>query len=548
MDTNSANFNQKKLLISIAIIIPVAYFLRLNSYQLIFEEPRRALVALEMLLADNWLIPTTNGELYYNKPPLYNWILIGFFSLLGKAEWVVRLPSVLSVLATAAIHYRISKIYIGKQAALFSALFYITSADILFYFSLLGEIDLFFALLIYLQCVLIFHFYQKKKWHWLFIVSYLLTAAGVLTKGIPSLFFQAITILLIFFLNKDYKRLFSIWHFAGIVLLVLPAGAYFYLYSLHYDVGPYLARLFTETFSRTALERSISDSFMHLLNFPVMLIKISAPWFLLFILTINSQWNQRLRTNPFLKFCLWFCLANGVLYLLSPGTRERYLYMFFPFIYSLLASALTEKPLVNELNRIRLFYFFIGISVSAGLIGLGIFGLLREVWTDAIACFLLGLAVSAGIYYLKFRSSAEWILAAVLIILVARIGFDLVILPTKKQNEPYKADALKMSQIIGNQAIYLIGPTQQKTDRVQLAGKHFISYQRNESTYLAFQTSFYLSRFTGRILKYTKSEKNPGFYIALLKNTDPGRIREYYRFNNRLNKEDQWYVLYKYKE
>jgi len=49
----SANFNQKKLLTAIITLIPIAYFLRLNSYQLIFEEPRRALVALEMLLADN---------------------------------------------------------------------------------------------------------------------------------------------------------------------------------------------------------------------------------------------------------------------------------------------------------------------------------------------------------------------------------------------------------------------------------------------------------------------------------------------------------------
>ncbi len=221
MKIGSANPDQKKLLTAIIILIPVAVFLRLNSYQLLFEEPRRALVALEMLIANNWLIPTTNGELYYNKPPLYNWILIGFMNLLGKAEWVIRLPSVLSVFATAAVHYCISRKYIGKQAALLSALFYITSADILFYFSLLGEIDLFFALIVYAQCVLIFHFYQQKKIHWLYLSSYLLTAAGVLTKGIPSLFFQAITLLVIFLLNRDFKRLFSIWHFAGIIVLAI---------------------------------------------------------------------------------------------------------------------------------------------------------------------------------------------------------------------------------------------------------------------------------------------------------------------------------------
>jgi 4-amino-4-deoxy-L-arabinose transferase-like glycosyltransferase len=543
----SANFNQKKLLTAIITLIPIAYFLRLNSYQLIFEEPRRALVALEMLLADNWIVPTTNGELYYNKPPLYNWILIGFMNLLGKAEWVVRLPSILSVFATAALHYRISNNYIGKQAALLSALFYLTSADILFYFSLLGEIDLFFALLVYLQCILIFHFYQHKKWHWLYLCSYLLTSAGVLTKGIPSLFFQGITLLVIFILNKDFKRVFSIWHLAGLLLLALTSGGYFYLYSIQHELGPYLARLFTETFSRTAMEMSVSDNVKYILNFPAMLIKISAPWCLLFLLTFKYGWKQKLRNNPFLIFCFWFCLANGLIYLLSPGTRERYLYMFLPFIFSLLAAVFYDNYLKENHLSVKRFYFFIGISVTAGLVGMGIFGILLHSWLPAILCIIIGAIIGYGLYQIEFKDSREWILACVLIILLARIGFDLVILPTKKQNDPYKTDAFKMSKIIKDESIYLSGPPEVRIDNVKFAGRPFITYKRNEPTYLGFQTSFYLSRYTGKILKYTKDSMLNTYYISLEKNQHPGKVNVYYRFNNQLNKEDNWYILYKYK-
>lgn len=555
MENSAAKSYQKNLLTAIFILIPLAYFLRLNSYQLIFEEPRRALVALEMLLADNWIVPTTNGELYYNKPPFYNWILIGFVAILGKAEWVIRLPSILSLFATAFIHYRISKNYIGKQAALFSALFYLTSADILFYFSLLGEIDLFYALIVHLQAILIFHFYQQKKWHSLFIYSYLLTAAGVLTKGIPSLFFQAITLLVIFTLNKDFKRLFSFWHFAGILLLIAGGGGYFYLYSGYHDAGPYLARLFTETFSRTGMESSLMDNLRHFLNFPVQLIKISAPWFLLFLLTINTNWKSILNENPFLKFSLWFCLANGLLYFLSPGTRERYLYMFFPFIYSLLAFAVHEKTPAGNKKWIKYFYLFIGITVSAGLAGIAVFGIIRQnSWVYIILCLTPGLCVAAGLYFSKLKSNADWILAAVMFILIARTGFDMIILPTKKEHDPYKADAMKMSEIIGKEDIYLSGIPEHKVDDVKFAGMYFTRYEREEPTYMAFQTSFYLSRFTGKIVKYTRDENEKGFYIRLddskgqteSKFTKPDSIRIYYRFNNRLNKQDQWYILYKY--
>jgi hypothetical protein len=545
MENNSATFNQKKLLIAIAIVIPVAYFLRLNSYQLLYEEPRRALVALEMLLADNWLIPTTNGELYYNKPPLYNWVLIGFMSLLGKAEWVIRLPSILSVFITAALHYRISKLYIGKQTALLSALFYITSADILFFFSLLGEIDLFFAMLVYLQCVLIFHFYQQKKWHWLFISSYLLTSAGVLTKGIPPLFFQAITLLVIVIINKDFKRLFSIWHFAGIFLLALTSGGYFYLYSLQNDAGPYLARLFTETFSRTAMEKSFADNLKHLFNFPVMLIKISAPWFLLFLLTFNSGWKEKLKSNAFLNFCFWFCIANGLIYLLSPGTRERYLYMFFPFIYSLLAAALYDEKVSANNLWIKRFYLFVGIAVTAGVLGMGVFGIILNSWIPAILCLLIGIVTGLGIYFVKVEGFHSKILASILIILIGRVGFDLVILPTKRQKDPYKIDAQKMAEIVGSEPVYFTGPPQPQTDDVKFAGQHFITFQRNEPAHLAFQTSYYLSSYTGKILKYTSDTTKAGYYISLERVADPGKIKVFYRFNNRLNKDDLWYVLYK---
>ncbi len=556
MENSSAKSHQKQLLIAIFILIPIAYFFRLNSYQLIFEEPRRALVALEMLLADNWIVPTTNAELYYNKPPLYNWILIGFFTLLGKAEWVVRLPSILSLFLTAFFHYKLSKRYIGKDAAMLSALFYLTSADILFYFSLLGEIDLFYALIVYMQAMLIFHFYQQKKWNSLFIYSYLLTAAGVLTKGIPSLFFQAITLLVIFILNNDFKRLFSFRHLIGILLLFFCVGGYFYLYSGYHDVGPYLARLFTETFSRTGIESSLADNLKHFANFPIQLIKISAPWFLLFLLTTKTKWKSVLNEHPFLKFSLWFCLANGLLYFLSPGTRERYLYMFFPFIYSLLAFTLLQNTEVNREKWTRIFYHFVGITISAGLAGMAIFGIIRnDSWIYIIPCFALAVIVISGLYFLKFSSLKEWIPAVIVLILIARTGFDLIILPTKKEHDPYKADAIKMSEIIGNEDIYLIGEPEHKVDDVKFAGFHFTRYEREEPTYLAFQTSYYLSRFTGKLLKYTQSQERDGFYISQEQDknrkTDsilnkPDSIKVYYRFNNRLNKEDQWYILYRY--
>ena len=69
------------------ILGAVALFLNLGLEPLHFEEPRRAIVALEMELTGNWWVPKINGEYYYNKPPVYNWLLIGLYKVFGYEEW-----------------------------------------------------------------------------------------------------------------------------------------------------------------------------------------------------------------------------------------------------------------------------------------------------------------------------------------------------------------------------------------------------------------------------------------------------------------------------
>ncbi len=503
----------KNILIYIGITACLAFFINLGSFQLLFEEPRRALVALEMMLSKNYWVPTTNGYLYYNKPPLYNWVLIPFLKLFGTAEWVVRLPNLLSLFATAFIHYRISRKYIDERAAILSALFYLCSADILFFFSFIGEIDLFYALLVHVQVLLIFHFHQKGQIHWLYLSSYLLTAAGCLTKGIPSLAFQALTLLLIFVLNKEYKRLFSVWHFAGIALLTVLCGGYFYIYSQYHDPAPYLARLFTETFSRSSMENTWLTNLKHLLiGFPVMLIKLCAPWVLFLPLVFKKEFRNTLQGSPFLKFCFWFVVVNAAVYWLSPGTRERYLYMFLPPIFSLLAVALVQYL---KMKWAGVFYIFIASAVALGLSGLGTFAITRSWYGVAAACIVLAiLLIAIAVKQWQNKHVLSLVPYSILFVFVLRIGFDLAILPTRRQGEPYRETAKKVAQITGQKPLYLNGPPELKADEVKFAGKHIASFIREEPVSIGFQNSYYLSAFTKQVVKYSKTTEHKGYYIT----------------------------------
>ena len=70
------------------------------------EEPRRAVVALEMVLSGNYLAPHINGMPYYNKPPGFNWMVAACYQLFGStSEWVSRLPAVLAFLAMGVVNF-----------------------------------------------------------------------------------------------------------------------------------------------------------------------------------------------------------------------------------------------------------------------------------------------------------------------------------------------------------------------------------------------------------------------------------------------------------
>jgi len=68
----------------ILVLLLPALLLRLGYMPHIDDEAIRALVALEMRWSDNWVTPTLHGDYYYNKPPLWNWLLALLFGMTGS--------------------------------------------------------------------------------------------------------------------------------------------------------------------------------------------------------------------------------------------------------------------------------------------------------------------------------------------------------------------------------------------------------------------------------------------------------------------------------
>lgn len=315
----------------IAIAITLSFFYGLGHYPLSAEEPRRALIALEMFLSNDWLNPTLHGEPYYRKPPLYNWTIAAMFGLLNNtAEWVVRLPAALSFVLLGLAHFFVSKRVFGIRIAVFSTIMLWTFVDLYLYFSRLAEMDLFFSLLMYPSIILPYIFANKNRWLLFWLIPGFFAGLGFLAKGMPAIAFWGISTFVALALTRSFRQCLKWLVLLGPLSFLLPVMPYFLAYAQQYSLAPFLDTLLLQSADRTT--SSAGQFFVHLLVFPLDTLKNFLPYTFLLLL-----WRKHFWHNSYFKALIFLFLANYVLYWVAPGGRGRYIYPLFPIAALVLA-------------------------------------------------------------------------------------------------------------------------------------------------------------------------------------------------------------------
>ena len=355
----------KLLIYSTWGLLFISLFIHLGKQPLRMEEPRRALVALEMDLQENWVVPTLYGEPYYNKPPVWNWMILSAAKLFGSySEFAIRFFAVLSLFLTGVIAFWMGRTYVSELFGHASALFLLMSVELYFVSSQLGEIDLFYSLITFGQLCCIFHLYQKRRFFLLFVSSYALTALGLLTKGLPSLAFQGVSILVFFVYSREWKKLFSFPHLVGIATLFLVISGYLTYYSNFNPTDGFVDRIWTESRDRTLLVKGYEELVLHFFRFPLETLSSILPASLLIPFIIRADFTKKLKENPYILFCGILFLANILIYWFSPGTRQRYIYPLYPLVISLLVYFTMEHG--YELPQTgKVINILLGIVVAA---------------------------------------------------------------------------------------------------------------------------------------------------------------------------------------
>lgn len=456
-----------KYVIFAFLLILVGLFLNMGLHPLYHEEPRRAMIAWEMLQHEQWFTPTVTGEYYYKKPAVYNWLITISYKIFGVSEFSSRLFSQLAFIGLALLGFIAGRKYVNKQVGIWNALLILSCVDIVFYFSVTGgEIDLVFAFIITTMVYLLYHFYEKQQFLLMFTVCYGLAAIGTLTKSLPAIAFIGFTVIALLFYHKDLKRLFSGAHFVGIVTYLIITGTYFYIHIQHnpFGVDGYMSDMWKDSSERTVLEKGYGKLFIHLLSFPFEVIKNILPAGLLVVFAFRKDFLQKIKENRFAQYAFYFLIFNLPLYYISPGARSRYTYMFFPFLIFILTYFYFEvagkKEAWEKVFRIVAHILCIVIPLAAiVLIFVPQGDFIEGLWWQLSMVAAIGVLIS----YWHFNRKFHFILTFVMLIALARIGFDLTVLPYKAVYSSQKADmedARAMSEITAQQSVKLYKETQ----------------------------------------------------------------------------------------
>lgn len=427
--------NRWPYLIVLLLLLP-ALLIRLGYMPLIDDEGIRALVALEMGWSGNWVTPTLHGDYYYNKPPLWNWILGAFFALAGSpAEWAARLPTVLCLLGYAATIYYYGRRHLQPAKAFLAALAFITCGRVLFWDSMLALIDTCFSWVMFTLFMVVFHEFERGRWQRLFAGSYLLMSVGFLMKGLPAIVFQGITLVVWFAWRGQFWRLFSLAHILSGLGAVALIGSYYLVYHQYNSLEAVFSTLFNESSKRTVVRFGIGETALQIVSFPFEFIYHFLPWSLLVFYLVRPDLRRLLRESVFTRFLVVVLLANLVPYWTSPEVYPRYLLMLVPLLFLLgfhFYERRAARAMVHRVVETLLLVFAAVLSLAWVA---PFFSARLQVMPGALPISALLLAASAALTWQAWRQpEARW-LWVMAVMLVFRIGFNGYVLPDRLAND-----------------------------------------------------------------------------------------------------------------
>ena len=310
--------SRKTVLMALLVAAALPYFVNLGVSSIWdANEAFYAQTPREMIAAHDYVNPSFNFQLRYNKPVFSYWEVAAAYRVFGVSEWSERLPIAIGGIVLIATAFGLGQLIGGTEAGLLSALVLATSPRVL----LLARriiIDVHLAMFtgLVLLCFALSEALPRKRRLFL-VLMYVAAGFGVLTKGPVAVFLPGLVFFIYLASQKrigDVRRMML--PLGAVIGLAIVAPWYYMVYRQHgweyirgFIVGENLGR-----YAEAVGEQSRGALFY----IPVMLADLF-PWSLL--IPVALWWGFRQRANPAIRLLLIWIVAIVAFFSFS-GTKE----------------------------------------------------------------------------------------------------------------------------------------------------------------------------------------------------------------------------------
>jgi 4-amino-4-deoxy-L-arabinose transferase-like glycosyltransferase len=401
------------------------FFFRLAETGIMYPsfEPRRMLLAKDMVRSGHWLVPYLLGKPYIMKPPVLPWLISAGYLLVGSPDLLAaRLFPALAGLLTVVVTFLFAKRLFNQRVGLLAALILATS---LLYIrrSRMAEEDIILALFVTLSILTFFlaYYYQAGKRYYIFF--YLFVALACLTKGPPGLSFPVLTIVPFLLLRRDLRAIRKMALFPwALIFGALVVSWYIVAYAQsgvaeaqNFFVADIWNKFFPQEPGRPFYQYVV-QLFAHFFPWSLFL-----PAMAVYIATKQGK-GERERSI----FLLLWIIPNLFLFSLAGAKRNEYILPLYPALAILTAQA-WERFLVDKkdslLKKMTLLgiYAFAFLAIGAGLFG-PIFSLIKYP-QDLLWNGLFGLLLVLGGLTILFFAKRRQYIAFFPVVIGLMMGF-----------------------------------------------------------------------------------------------------------------------------
>jgi 4-amino-4-deoxy-L-arabinose transferase-like glycosyltransferase len=357
-------------------------------------EPRRMLLAKDMVRNGHWLVPDLHGSPYILKPPLLPWLISAGYLLFGSPSvWAARFFPALTGLLAVVVTFFFAKRLFNQRVGFLAAVILATSL-LFIRRTRMAEEDVILTLFVTLALFtfLLAYYYRAGKIY--YVLFYLFVALACLTKGPPGLSFPVFTIVPFLLWRRDLRAAKKMELFPwALIFGAVVISWYVYAYAqsgLAEAQNFFVADIWDKFFPQepsSPFYQYVVQLFLHFFPWSVFL-----PAVAVYIFTKKGK-----RERESSSFLLFWIIPNLVLFSVAGAKRNEYILPVYPALA--IVTAQTWERLLQDkkdtlLKKMTLFgiFVFAFLAIGAGLFG-PIFSLIKYpqdlLWNGLFGLFLL---------------------------------------------------------------------------------------------------------------------------------------------------------------